>query len=109
MKDFDYKVQFRSGFQSDMNKKFKLAQKYVDSEVLRRCSPLVPFLSGVLEKSGTINTVIGTGQVRYKTPYARKVYYNAKVKGQRGKLWFERMKSSNKDDLLRNAMKILDM
>ena len=50
-------------------------QKFIDSEVLRLCEPLVPFDQGTLARSGQINTVIGSGQVKYRTPYARRWYY----------------------------------
>lgn len=44
------------------------AQKFVDGEVLRRCAPMVPFDSGALNRSGTTNTRLGSGEVRYATP-----------------------------------------
>ena len=73
------------------------AQKFVDGEVLRRCAPMVPFDSGALNRSGTTNTRLGSGEVRYATPYARRWYYRpANFTGvpMRGNYWFERMKQN---------------
>ena len=85
-------------------------QKYIDSEVLRLCDPYVPYRGGDLIKSGTISTVIGSGEVSYDTPYARRWYYEAaKFQGapKRGNYWFERMKNEGgKDKILRGAAKI---
>lgn len=78
------------------------AQKYVDNEVLRRCNPLVPFKTGTLVGTGKRNK---PGEVTYNTPYAKKQYYQGRTGGQRGRLWFARMKASNKEDILRGAKK----
>ena len=69
-------------------------QKFIDSEVLRRCEPYVPRDNGELIGSGVRSTVIGSGQVVYDTPYARRWYYEAaRFQGapQRGNYWFDRM------------------
>lgn len=54
------------------NKKFSLAQKFLDNEVLKDSAPYVPFRTGYLEKSGITGTVIGSGKVIYNAPYAKK-------------------------------------
>lgn len=86
------------------------AQRFVDSEVLRRCTPMVPFDSGALNRSGTDNTRIGSGEVRYATPYARRWYYRpAHFTGapMRGNYWFERMKQNGgRDAILRGLAKL---
>lgn len=85
-------------------------QKFIDSEVLRLCDPLVPFDQGTLKQSGTINTVVGSGEVRYRTPYARRWYYmpaNFQGAPDRGNYWFDRMKNNGgKDQILNGAAKI---
>jgi len=50
-------------------------QKYIDSAVIRYDEPYVPFDSGTLAHSANTATVIGSGEVRYETPYARYQYY----------------------------------
>lgn len=85
-------------------------QKYIDAECLRLCAPKVPFKSGDLLRSGTANTKIGSGKVKYLTPYARKLYYkDANFTGapERGNYWFERMKKAGgKKSILNGAAKI---
>lgn len=82
-------------------------QKFIDSEVLRRCTPFVPKDSGELIRSGIRNTQIGSGTVRYHTPYARRWYYHpARFQGapMRGNYWFDRMKNNGgKAAILRGA------
>ena len=84
-------------------------QKFIDSEVIRLCDPLVPVRSHVLRESATKSTKIGSGLVVYDTPYARRQYYENTGRwqqGQRGKLWFERMKARHRENILRGAKKI---
>lgn len=81
-------------------------QVFVDSEVLRLCDPYIPFRTGMLRDSGILSTTIGSGEVIYNTPYARRQYYENKGSGKRGKLWFERMKADHRDDILNGAAKI---
>lgn len=93
------------GAERRINNVLKEKQKTIDSEVLRLCAPMVPFKSGALERSGTIHTVIGSGEVVYATPYARYQYYaTAQTRSydpRRGARWFERMKTAHKDQILR--------
>ncbi len=89
------------------NNNFSRAQKFVDSEVLRLSDPYVPMRTGMLRKSGTLGTIIGSGIVKYITPYARRQYYENKGgKGKRGRLWFERMKAACKRIILQGAAKL---
>ena len=85
-------------------------QKFIDSECLRLCEELVPLDQGTLAKSGIINTQIGSGEVKYRTPYARRWYYmpaNFQEAPRRGNYWFERMKQNGgKDQILAGARKL---
>lgn len=82
-------------------------QQYIDNEVLKRCQDYVPMDTGKLIESGIRETRIGSGEVIYETPYARRWYYiEAKFTGapKRGKNWFERMKQEGgKEAILRGA------
>ena len=82
-------------------------QQFIDSEVLRRCQPYTPMDTGELIRSGIRNTQIGSGEVIYDTPYARRWYYrDAQFQGapKRGTYWFERMKQDGgKDAILRGV------
>ena len=90
------------------------AQKYVDDAVLRCCDEYVPLDSGTLKDSGKIHTVIGSGVVKYVTPYAKQQYYHNAGRGTqgtasgglRGRLWFERMKAVYKKAILEGAKRI---
>lgn len=99
------RLTWNPGAERRINNVLKEKQKTIDSEVLRLCAPMVPFKSGALERSGTIHTVIGSGEVVYATPYARYQYYaTAQTRSydpRRGARWFERMKTAHKDQILR--------
>lgn len=85
-------------------------QQYIDSEVLRLSEPMVPRNDGLLIQSGITNTNIGSGEVKYRTPYARRWYYmpaNFQEAPTRGNYWFERMKEQYKDSILQGAMNLL--
>ena len=91
-------------------------QQYIDLKCLQYCQPLVPKRENALIESGNINTKVGSGQLEYRTPYARRWYYmpadfhegeghGMESKG-RGNYWFERMKNDHKDKILAGAKKI---
>ena len=105
--NLNVKLTWSADFSSRWSQIMDRKQQIVDSEVLRYCSPLVPLRTGALRNSGTIGTVIGSGQVKYVTPYARFQYFNTSPSRsydpQRGGMWFERMKSAHKDDIRRAA------
>lgn len=96
-------LKWNPNFPQRMNEMLSKKQAIIDSEVLRLCSPLVPLRTGALEKSGTLGTVIGSGEVKYIAPYARAQYYNTSTSRsydpRRGGKWFERMKTANKDHI----------
>lgn len=84
-------------------------QQYVDSKVLEYCEPYVPKDTNALIESGIHNTQIGSGEVIYNTPYARRWYYMpAKFQEapQRGNYWFERMKNEYQQAILEGAARI---
>lgn len=103
-------LQWNPEFAKQRTQQFSRKQQFVDSEVLRRCSPRVPFQTGMLDKSGTLGTVVGSGEVKYIAPYAADQYYNTSqarpYDARRGGKWFERMKAEEKEDILRGTEKI---
>nr|DAU63830.1 MAG TPA: Minor capsid protein [Caudoviricetes sp.] len=96
-------------FAAKKNQSFSRMQKFVDSEVLRRCSPRVPLQTGMLEKSGKLGTTVGSGIVEYIAPYAKKQYWDTSetraYDPNRGAKWFERMKVAEKKEILDGAKK----
>lgn len=109
-------------------------QEFIDQEVIRLMAPYTPFRSGVLEKSATLGTRIGSGDIKQNSPYARYQYYgklmvssvtgsawshgeskvltdkdlkyNKSQHPQAGPFWFERMKADKKEQILRGAQKV---
>lgn len=85
-------------------------QQFIDSECLRLCDRKIPKDTGALIQSGIINTRVGSGQVQWKTPYARRLYYhpeyNFNQSPERGAYWFDRMKTQHKKQILRGAARI---
>lgn len=96
------KLEWNSGFGQNESEKFSKKQAYVDQECIRRSSPETPRRTGVLIKSATLGTVIGSGEINQIAPYARRQYYNHSTKNK----WFERMKNRHKDSILKGAQKI---
>ncbi|MFR3675792.1 MAG: minor capsid protein [[Clostridium] innocuum] len=116
-------VHWSSDFGPRKTNAFLLAQKFVDSEVLRCSDPLTPRMNGDLIKAGARTTRIGEGLVQYADPKARYLYYGKVMVGRapktvtdkplvydgaptRGAFWFERMKAKDKKTILKGAGKI---
>ena len=86
-----------------------MVQRFIDTECLRLCAEKVPKDTNALIESGNIHTKIGSGQLEYRTPYARRWYYReARFQNapDRGNYWFERMKQQYKERILAGAQKI---
>ena len=72
----------------------------------------MPFDQHILIESGILNTQIGSGELRYRTPYARRLYYHPEYNfsteknPEAGAYAFERMKQQYKDQILKGAKKI---
>ena len=69
----------------------------------------MPKDTNMLIESGINNTVVGSGEIRYRTPYARRLYYHpdynfSKEKNpEAGAYAFERMKQQYKEQILTGA------
>ena len=104
------RLRWAEGFGPKYTENFARVQKYVDNEVLRFCSTRVPFRTGMLQKSGILGTVVGSGEVQYVAPYAAKQYYHTarsrSYDANRGSYWFERGKAAEKQRILKRAMKL---
>lgn len=93
--------------------RYERAQKFLDSEVLRDSAPYCPMKTGNLMKSGNTGTVIGSGQIIYNAPYAKKAYYGLGVNFSKDKhpqacaQWFEPAKAAKKPTWLEGVDKIM--
>lgn len=70
-----FEFKWSHDFVSVMNSRFDKAQRYIDSECLRLMVPYTPRRNGMLEESVKTGTVIGSGELKYLSPYARYLYY----------------------------------
>lgn len=98
------RLTWNKNFVPEKQEQFSRAQMFVDQECIRRMAPETPFRSGVLKKTATLGTVIGSGEINQIAPYARRQYYEHKAKSH----WFERMKNRHKDSILKGAQKIAE-
>ena len=96
---FDTKVILNAGgIKSDIEHDVKRAQAPLDAMVLSDSNYFVPIKTGTLQKSGIINTRIGSGEVTWRTPYARRLYYEYKKPAHQANpsacsKWFEAAKA----------------
>lgn len=104
-------LEWNTRFQKKWQRRFSVAQKFVDSEVLRTCEPYTPLLTGMLIKSSILGTNIGSGLVQWIAPYSRRQYYSTRKPGSqtgplRGPFWFERAKAVHKTQWIAGAKKL---
>jgi len=100
-------------------------QKFIDNEVLKRCSKYIPFRTGALMNMGIIGTVIGSGEVAWIGVKPRYLYYGKVMVGpapktvtdkdltyyggpQRGAFWFERMKAAEGQEIVKGVQELLN-
>lgn len=84
-------------------------QQFIDQHVINYCDPIVPYKVGDLKGSAETHTLIGSGEVIYKTPYARRQYYEEGYRHAKGRSakWFEKMKASKGKLILEGAQNLL--
>jgi hypothetical protein len=104
-------LKWSTTFQPKWQHRYTDAQRYVDSEVIRLSEPFTPMLTGMLIKSATLGSEIGSGTVKWIAPYARRQFYAARKPGSqtgplRGPFWFQRMKSAHGRQILEGARRI---
>lgn len=73
-------------------------------EVKRLCDPYVPLDTSTLKNSAR---TVG-GSVWYKTPYARRQYYEHRGDGLRGARWEQRMMRSKGTELTAAIQKLVE-
>jgi len=104
-------LEFNANFSQKWTEQYSLAQRFVDSEVLRLSEPFIPLDTSMLIKSGILGTDVGSGTVQWIAPYARAQYYGTRAPGSqtgplRGPQWFERMKALYGPQIVAGAKKI---
>lgn len=102
-------IKWNAGFGPKMTRSINSAQEFIDTECLRRSADFAPFDQHTLIESGILCTQIGSGEVKYRTLYARHLYYHPEYNfstehnPQAGGYWFERMKPQYKEKILAGA------
>lgn len=87
----------------------KQVQYTLDSQVQKDSNFYAPRDQGTLQESSVIHSKLGSGEIVWLTPYARRLYYNpqynfSKVKNPNARgLWFEAAKSNKLSEWLRLA------
>lgn len=80
------------------------AQMKLDQQVITDSNYYVPLKTSTLQKSAIINTVIGSGLVKWRTPYARAQYYGVNFDHSKQRnpnacaKWFEAAKARKLKD-----------
>lgn len=101
------RIAWAPDFGARRTKRFESAQMAIDSEVLRYSSAYIPKATGMLDASGRLGTVLGSGEVQYIAPYASRQYYHTaatrRYDAKRGSKWFEKMKLLHKSAIERVA------
>ncbi len=64
-----------SGIKSDIEGKIQQQQKYFDALILQDSNYFIPIKTHTMEASSIESTKIGTGEVVWRTDYARRQYY----------------------------------
>ncbi len=107
-------LKWAADFEARTRNNFRERQKFVDSECIRYMTPYTPMRTGTLYRSATIGTVIGSGEIKQSTPYAKRCYYGDHINfnkthhPQARSRWFEAMKKQYKDVILEGCRKIGD-
>lgn len=107
--DIDMSIKFDG--HEKLGKRFSKAQMFLDSQVLKDTEPFVPKDKNILIASGVTHTDYGSGEVKWKTPYAEKQYYETRptrpYDAQRGSKWFERSKAMYAKQWAEQAGKVI--
>lgn len=64
-----------NSIKTDLSGKIKQVQAPLDSLILQDSNYFCPIKTGTLQKSSIINSHIGSGELVWRTPYARRLYY----------------------------------
>ncbi len=106
-------LKFNSRFVPKWTGRYSVAQRFIDSEVLRQSEPFTPLLTSMLIKTGILGTEVGSGTVSWIAPYARFQYYRGRRPGEsktgslRGRYWFERMFAVRGKPIVAGAKKLV--
>lgn len=102
----NFTLKYDSSYVREFNNNLNLTQKHLDNLVIAALQKYVSYKDGYQEASIRNSSVAGSGYVKINVPYAEYQAYSKRIKkrvGKRGTQPFERMKSDNKDNILRQV------
>ena len=65
-----------AGIKADIEAKARQVQAPLDALIMADSNYFCPIKTGTLQKSAIINSRLGSGELVWKTPYARRQYYD---------------------------------
>lgn len=113
MMNFDVDVDLK-GVIERINKKLEMGQETIDTEVIKGGNYFAPEDRSNLIQSAIRSSKIGSGQVVWDTPYAKKLYYNPQYNFSKDKnpnaqgLWFEAGKARFLNDWIQAVQEKVD-
>lgn len=104
------RLEWKPGFGPKFTRRMQGGQAKFDMEVMKQLEPYMQLDTGAMIGSMQLATDVGSGLIRVRTPYARKVYYSRSRIGRttgilRGPHYFPRMKADRQNYLKRFAAK----
>ena len=105
-------IVWNPGFGPQFTRQLQSGQAKFDMEVMKQMEPYMQLDTGVMIKSMQVATEVGSGFIRVRTPYARRVYYSKSGVGRptgalRGPMYFARMVADKRTYLLQFAKKVV--
>lgn len=67
-----------NAIKAEIGAQLKKAQAPLDAMILQDSNYFCPVKTGTLQKSAIINSRLGSGELVWRTPYARRLYYEYK-------------------------------
>ena len=64
-----------TGIKADIKAKARQVQAPLDALIMADSNYFCPIKTGTLHKSAIINSRLGSGELVWRTPYARRLYY----------------------------------
>lgn len=102
---------WKPGFGPKFTQKLQSGQAAFDLEIMKQMEPYMQLDTGMMIASMRTATEVGSGLIRVRTPYARRVYYSKAGIGRttgalRGPRYFPRMKADKLTYLRNFARKV---
>lgn len=106
------RLTWNQGFGRKFTNQLQSGQAKFDMEVMKQMQPYMQLDTGAMIKSMELATEVGSGLIRVRTPYARRVYYSRtrigrKTGALRGPYYFQRMKSDKQGYFRQFAKKVV--